>query len=71
MERCHTWNNDILYRRSTNGGATFGPIINLSNNAGFSGFPAIAILGNNLHVVWQDDTPGNFDICKEKYRRGS
>ena len=61
-------NNDILYRRSTNGGATFGPIINLSNNAGISVFPAIAISGNNVHVVWQDDTPGNFDIL---YRRST
>jgi hypothetical protein len=61
-------NSDILYRRSTDGGANFGPTINLSNNAGFSFRPAIAVSGNNVHVVWDDDTPVNFDIF---YRRST
>lgn len=34
-----------------------GPIDNLSNNAGFSHFPAIATLENNVYVVWQDQDP--------------
>ena len=59
-------NFDIFYRRSFDGGATFGPIINLSDNAGSSGRPAIAIFGNNVHVVWQDDTAGNTDILYRK-----
>jgi hypothetical protein len=60
-------NFDILYRRSINGGSTFPNIIkNLSNNAGFSEFPSIAISGNNVHVVWHNDTAGNRDIL---YRR--
>jgi hypothetical protein len=60
-------NDDILYRRSTDGGVTFtDPIKNLSNNAGASMLPAIAVSGNNVHVVWQDDTTVNFDIL---YRR--
>jgi hypothetical protein len=41
-------------RRSTDGGMTFGPIDNLSNNGGFSNFPAIAALENSVYVVWQD-----------------
>ena len=42
---------------------TFPNIIkNLSNNAGNSFFPAIAVSGNNVHVVWEDNTPGNTDI---------
>ena len=28
--------------------------------------PAIAVSGNNVHVVWDDNTPGNSDIL---YRR--
>jgi hypothetical protein len=47
-------NVEILYRRSTDCGMTFGPTKNLSNNAGFSHFPAIATLENNVYVVWQD-----------------
>ena len=61
-------NFEIFYRRSFDGGATFGPIINLSNNAGVSARPAIALSGNNVHVVWDDNTSGNFDIL---YRRST
>ena len=43
-------------------GATFGPIINLSNNAGISFDPRIAVSGSNVHVVWRDNTPGSGDI---------
>ena len=51
-------NFDILYRRSLDGGSTFPNIIkNLSNNMGISAFPAITVSGNNVHVVWEDDTP--------------
>jgi hypothetical protein len=58
---------DILYRRSTDGGATFTePVKNLSNNVGDSTFPAIAASGNIVHVVWQDNTLGEPDIL---YRR--
>ena len=60
-------NFDILYRRSTDGGTSFtDPIKNLSSNAGISVDPSIAVSGNNVHVVWEDDTPGNRDIL---YRR--
>jgi hypothetical protein len=53
---------ETLYRRSTDGGATFGPTLNLSDNAGFSEDPAIAASGNNVYVVWSDDSFGNSDI---------
>ena len=54
---------EILHRRSINGGDTFPNIIlNLSNNAGISFVPAVAVSGTNVYVVWQDDTKTNFDI---------
>jgi hypothetical protein len=60
-------NYDILYRRSTDGGASFtDPTKNLSNNAGTSISPAIATVGNSVHVVWSDDTSGGNEIL---YRR--
>lgn len=34
-----TGRSEILYRRSTDNGTTFGDTINLSNNAGTSAFP--------------------------------
>ena len=58
-----------MYRRSIDGGSTFPNLIkNLSDNAGTSLGPAIAVSGNNVHVAWDDDTPGNPDIL---YRRST
>ena len=48
---------DILYR-STDGGITFGPTINLSNDLG-SHSAHIAISGSNVYVVWIDFDPGS------------
>ena len=64
-------NSEILYRRSTDSGATFGPIINLSNNAEVSTNPAIAVSGNDVHVVWNDaPTFGNFDVFYKRSTDG-
>lgn len=61
---------DVSFRTSTDGGATFGSTTNLSNNAGNSAFPAIAASGNNVYVVWHDDTLGNNEILYKKSTDG-
>lgn len=57
-------NEEILLIRSTDEGSTFNtPLIpNLSNNDGISECPSIAISGNNIYIVWEDDTTGNHEI---------
>jgi hypothetical protein len=55
-------NNEIFFMKSTNNGATFDLFINLSNNAGSSINPQIAVSGSKVYVVWQDTTPGNSDV---------
>jgi len=52
----------IPYRKSANVGTTFGDIRNLSNNAGKSDVPAIAVSNANVDVVWSDDSSRNKDI---------
>jgi predicted RNA-binding protein with PIN domain len=49
-------NYDILFKLSTDGGSTFSKPINISNNTGLSEHPQIAAYGNNVYVVWADDT---------------
>ena len=63
-------NNEIFFKRSTDGGQTFENIQNLSNNAGSSGGPQIAASGKNVYVVWSDDTPGNVVILFKKSTDG-
>jgi hypothetical protein len=63
-------NGDIFYRKSPNGGgAMFGGIVNLSNT-GHSGLPALAVSGNNVYVVWDDNTPGSDEIFYRKSPTG-
>jgi hypothetical protein len=44
-------NNEIFYRRSTDGGTTFEDAKNLSNNPGRSLTPAIAASGSNVYTL--------------------
>jgi hypothetical protein len=55
-------NYDILIRKSNDGGVTYGGVVNLSNNTGLSEHPQIAVSGNNVYVVWVDNTSGNREI---------
>jgi hypothetical protein len=54
--------DDVLFRASGDNGITFGTIRNLSNNAGLSFDPMIISSGDNMYVVWQDNTSGNWEI---------
>jgi hypothetical protein len=50
---------DIFFAVSTDNGQTFSTPINLSNNVGFSVDPQISTEGNNVYVVWGDNTAGS------------
>ena len=54
--------NEIFFAVSTDGGQTFSAPKNISNNTGISRVPQLAVSGNNVYVIWEDNTPGNFDI---------
>lgn len=54
--------SEILYMRSANNGASWRSTKRLTRNSGSSVYPSIAVSGNNVHVVWQDETPGNSEI---------
>jgi len=45
---------DIKYRRSTNAGGTWLTTQTVSSGGDFNEVPAIAVSGNNVHVVWDD-----------------
>jgi hypothetical protein len=61
-------NDEIYYRRSKDGGATWSAIIRLTTNTGLSEYPDIAVdLSGSLHVVWSDSTPGNYEIYYRKF----
>ena len=57
-----TGNGDVYFKRSMDNGGTFGGTENLSNNTGASLSPHIAASGNNVYVIWTDNTTGNGDV---------
>jgi hypothetical protein len=68
---CTVWqddtpgNNDVFFAMSTDGGLTFSePPQNISKNTGSSTDSQVVCEGDNVYVVWTDNTPApdNFDI---------
>jgi len=54
--------NEILYRRSTDDGASWEELVRLSNDAANSDYPSLGVSGSEVHAVWQDDRDGNSEI---------
>ena len=54
-------NDEILFRRSTDNGATWKAVSNLSDNTGASDNQRLAVSGDSVYSVWHDLTPGNHD----------
>jgi hypothetical protein len=57
-----TGNGDIYFKKSMDNGTSFGNIENLSNDNGKSYGGRIVISGNNVYVVWNDESTGKGDI---------
>ena len=53
---------EIFYKRSTDGGVSWGADTRLTNNSAFSNNPSISVLGSSVHVVWHDYRDGNNEI---------
>ncbi len=56
------WNYEIYYKRSPDGGLTWGPDTRLTDNPSYSGFPCVAVSGQIVHVVWEDNRDGNGEV---------
>jgi len=55
-------NYEIYYKRSTDGGETWGQDTRLTNALYTSEFPTVAVSGQKVHVVWDDDRDGGMEI---------
>ena len=57
-------NGGILFRKSDDGGTTFGNTVTLDGSWNRAGSPAVAssINSPNVHVAWNDGTSGNNEI---------
>jgi hypothetical protein len=63
-------NREIFLKKSTNGGTSWAKK-RLTWNSGNSWNPSIAIDSqDNIYVVWDDDTPGDYEILMKKSMNG-
>ena len=53
---------DVYYKRSTDGGLTWGPDTRLTDNPANSWDPCIAVNNDVVRIVWEDDRDGNYEI---------
>ena len=49
---------DIFFKRSTDGGASFGNTLNLSNSTSNTQNPHLAVAGTNVYLVWNGGVDG-------------
>jgi len=64
-------NNEIYYKRSTDGGATWSAAKRLTWTAGNSIFPAVAIdSADGVHLVWNDKTSGEDEVYYKRSTDG-
>jgi len=60
------YNWEIWYKKSIDNGQTWSSAKRLTYSSGTSDWPSIAVAGNNIHVVWEDNNPGNYEIFYKK-----
>lgn len=59
---------EVYYRRSTDGGLNWEPEVRISNASGGSEYPQMAVSGGNVHMAWRDTRYGNYE---NYYRRSA
>ena len=59
-------NWEIYYKQSTNGGLSWDPDVRLTINDGISQYPNVSATDSIVHVVWQDQRDGNWEIYHKR-----
>ena len=61
---------EIYYKRSIDGGITWGADTRVSNNLYFSSNPAVSVSGSVVHIIWDDNRDGNYEIYYNRSTNG-
>ena len=69
-EDTRDWYTQIYYKRSTDGGISWGTDIRLTNINATSAEACVKVFGSVVHVVWTDDRDGNYEIYYKRSTDG-
>lgn len=61
---------EIYYKRSIDGGVNWGADTRITNNIYFSSNPSVSVSGLIVHVVWEDNRDGNWEIYYNRSTNG-
>jgi len=61
---------EIYYKRSTDGGTTWGPDTRLTYDPAVSEYPSVSVSGLSIHVVWYDWRDGILEIYYKRSTDG-
>jgi hypothetical protein len=64
-------NDEIYYKNSIDGGNTWSSDTRLTNSTGDSYSSSVAVSGTVVHVVWNDNRDGNFEIYYKRNPTGN
>ena len=68
-------NDEIYYKLSLDGGVSWGSDIRLTSDPGLSYSPSVAVSSSphtaDVHVVWEDNGDGNFEIYYKRDPTGN
>ena len=63
-------NEEIYYKRSDDDGATWSTDVRLTNDINSSGYSSLAVSGQYVHVVWEDNRDGNYEVYYKRSTDG-
>ncbi|MBE0644724.1 MAG: exo-alpha-sialidase [Bacteroidetes bacterium] len=63
-------NREIYYKQSTDGGESWGPDVRLTHDSGMSGIPSIAMAEASVHVAWNENRDGDWEIYYKRSTDG-
>jgi hypothetical protein len=69
-DRNESYYPEIYYKRSSDGGLTWGEDVQLTSDPSDPGVPSIAAIGSDVHIVWHDIRDGNWEIYYKRSTDG-
>jgi predicted secreted protein with PEFG-CTERM motif len=66
LEKTTSEITNVIFSKSDDNGVSFTKPISITHHKKTSGLPAVSANGNNVYLIWEDNSLGNFDVFLAK-----